>query len=86
MLPAMLHTMAPIFAVMLISLPSGCAHEAPLDREALDATVTTATNDDELCRSYGANPGTSSYVDCRLNLSTQRARQAIDSGHPSANK
>jgi hypothetical protein len=77
---------ARIFAAMVIGLLSGCAHEAPLDREALDATVTTATNDDELCRSYRAKPGTSSYVDCRLNLSTQRVRQAIDSGHPSANK
>jgi hypothetical protein len=58
---------------MLISLLSGCAHETQLDREALDATVAMATNDDELCRSYGAKPGTPSYVDCRLNLSTQRA-------------
>jgi hypothetical protein len=65
--------MARIFAVMLISLLSGCAHETQLDREALDATVAMATNDDELCRSYGAKPGTPSYVDCRLNLSTQRA-------------
>ena len=78
--------MVRIFAAMLISLLSGCAHEVQLDRESLDATVAAATNDDEICRSYGAKPGTSSYVECRLNLSTQRARQAIDYGHPSANK
>jgi hypothetical protein len=65
--------MARIFAAMLISLLSGCAHEAPLDREALDATVAMATNDDEFCRSYGAKLGTPSYADCRLNLSTQHA-------------
>jgi hypothetical protein len=65
--------MAQIFAVMLIGLLVGCAqHEAPLERDALDATVAMATNDDEFCRSYGAKPGTQSYVECRLNLSNQR--------------
>jgi hypothetical protein len=33
-------------------------------------------NDDEFCWSYGAQPGTPSYVDCRLNLSKQRAATA----------
>jgi hypothetical protein len=42
-----------IFAAMLISLLSGCAHEAQLDRESLDATVAAATNDDEFCRNSG---------------------------------
>jgi hypothetical protein len=66
--------MAQIFAVMLIGLLAGCAqHEAPLERDALDATVAMATNDDELCRADGAKRGTLSYVDCRLNLSNQRA-------------
>ena len=66
--------MAQIFAVMLIGLLPGCAqHEARLERDALDATVAMATNDDEFCRNYGAKPGTQSYVDCRLNLSNQRA-------------
>ena len=35
--------------------------------------MAKAANDDEFCRSYGAQPGTPSYVDCRLNLSSQRA-------------
>jgi hypothetical protein len=66
--------MARIFAVMLIGLLLGCAqNESLLERDALDATVAMATNDDEFCRSYGARPGSPSYVDCRLNLSTQRA-------------
>ena len=65
--------MVRIFTAMVICLLSGCAHEAPLDREALDATAAMATNDDEFCRSYGAKPGTQSYVDCRQNLSVQRA-------------
>ena len=68
--------MARIFAVVLIGLLNGCSqYEGPLEREALDATVAVATNDDEFCRNYGAKPGTQSYVDCRLNLSIQRARQ-----------
>ena len=66
--------MARIFAVMLIGLLPGCArYDAQLEREALDATAAVAINDDEFCRSNGAKPGTPSYVDCRLNLSTQRA-------------
>jgi hypothetical protein len=66
--------MAWVFAVMVVGLLPGCAHvEAQKERDALDATVAMATNDDELCRSYGAKPGTPSYVDCRLNLSKQRA-------------
>ena len=37
--------MAQIFAVMLIGLLAGCAqHEAPLERDALDATVAMATS------------------------------------------
>jgi hypothetical protein len=60
--------------MMVMGLLPGCAqYEAQLDRDALDATVVMATNDDEFCRSYGAKPGTPIYVDCRLNLSTQRA-------------
>jgi hypothetical protein len=44
--------MARILAVMLIGLLPGCAqYEAQLERDALDATVTMATNDDEFCRS-----------------------------------
>ena len=68
--------MAWVFAVMVVGLLPGCAQvEAQKERDALDATVAMATNDDELCRSYGAEPGTPSYVDCRLNLSTHRATQ-----------
>ena len=73
--------MARIFAVVLIGLLNGCSqYEAPLEREALDATVAMATNDDEFCRNYGAKPGTQSYVDCRLDLSIQRAAKTIVSG------
>jgi len=62
-----------VFTVMLASLLLGCAQfEAQKEREALDATVAKAANDDEFCRSSGAKPGTASYLDCRLNLSKQR--------------
>ena len=74
--------MARIFAVVLIGLLNGCSqYEAPLEGEALDATVAMATNDYEFCRKYDSKPGTQSYVDCRLNLSIQRARKTIVSGH-----
>ena len=63
-----------VFVVMLVGLLTSCAQfEAQKEREALEATVAMATNDDELCRAEGAKPGTLSYVDCRLNLSSQRA-------------
>jgi hypothetical protein len=66
--------MVRVFAVILVGLLPGCAqYEAQKEREALDATVAKAANDDEFCQSYGAQPGTPSYVDCRLNLSSQRA-------------
>jgi hypothetical protein len=62
-----------LFAVMLVGLLLGCAQfEAQKEREAIDATVATATNDDEFCRTSGANLGTQRYLDCRLNLSHQR--------------
>jgi hypothetical protein len=65
--------MAWLFAVMLACLLPGCAQfEAQKEREALDATVATAVNDDEFCQNSGAKPGTSSYLDCRLNVSHQR--------------
>ena len=58
-----------------------CAQfEAQKEREVLDATVAMAANDDEFCRSYGAKPGTPSYVDCRLNLSNQRVATAPTTG------
>jgi hypothetical protein len=69
-----LRPMARIFAVMLVGLLPGCAQvEAQKERDALDATVAMAANDDEFCRNYGAKPGTPSYVDCRLNLANRRA-------------
>jgi hypothetical protein len=58
---------------MLAGLLLSCGQfEAQKERDALDATVAKAVNDDEFCRSSGAKPGTASYVDCRLNLSNQR--------------
>jgi len=66
--------MVRIFAVILLGLLVGCAqYEMQLERDTLDATMAMATTDDEVCRSYGAKPGTPGYVDCRLTLSGQRA-------------
>jgi hypothetical protein len=69
--------MSRLFAVMLVGLLLGCTQfEGQNEREALDATVATAVNDDEFCRSSGAEPGTPRYLDCRLDLSRQREAAA----------
>jgi hypothetical protein len=65
--------MAWLFALTLVCLLPGCAQfEAQKEREALDAVVSTAVNDDEFCQNSGAKPGTPSYLDCRQKLSDQR--------------
>jgi hypothetical protein len=73
--------MAWLFAVLLVGLLPGCApFEAQWEREALDAAVSTAVNDDEFCQNSGAKIGTSSYLDCRLKLSHQREAAASTVG------
>ena len=36
--------------------------------------AATAANDDTQCQSYGAAPGSQSYIQCRMNLDSQRAQ------------
>jgi hypothetical protein len=40
------------------------------------AAAAVAANDDAQCRSYGAEPGSPSYIQCRMNLDNQRAQVA----------
>jgi hypothetical protein len=62
-----------LFVMLLVGLLPGCAPFAVhKQRNALDAAVSTAINDDEFCQNSGAKPGTPSYLDCREKLSRQR--------------
>ena len=36
--------------------------------------AATAANDDAQCQSYGAAPGSQSYIQCRMNLDNRRAQ------------
>jgi hypothetical protein len=54
------------------ALLSGCATRAEL-----------AAADDEQCRTYGAQPGTSAYVGCRTQLDSGRTiKRAIIAASP----
>ena len=44
---------------------------------ACSTAETRAQADDQTCRSYGANPGSDAYINCRSQLTVQR-RQASD--------
>jgi inorganic triphosphatase YgiF len=42
--------------------------------QAQAQAAATAANDDAQCQSYGAAPGSQSYIQCRMNLDSQRAQ------------
>lgn len=68
---------AMVFACLLLS---GCAeYEARQRAEVQAASVAMELAEDEQCRSYGAQRGSPVYVQCRMNISNQRAQiQAND--------
>lgn len=68
---------AAVFACLLLS---GCAeYEARQRAEEQAAFDARERAEDGQCRSYGAEPGTPVYVQCRMNISNQRAQiQAND--------
>jgi hypothetical protein len=43
-------------------------------QQAQAQAAATAANDDAQCQSYGAAPGSQSYIQCRMNLDSQRAQ------------
>jgi hypothetical protein len=47
-----------------------------LAQRAQAQAAATAASDDAQCRSYGAEPGSPSYIQCRMNLDNQRAQVA----------
>ena len=71
----------PIIAACILALTlAGCAAYEQQQREQAQAQANAqAASDDAQCQSYGAPPGSPSYVQCRMNIDNQRAsmRQMI---------
>ena len=64
---------------ILVLALSGCAAYQQRQLEQAQAQAAAqAANDDAQCRSYGAEPGSSVYVQCRMNLDNQRAQVAAN--------
>jgi hypothetical protein len=59
-----------LLAVGCVAL-SGCA-QYQAEQQAQAAQIQAA-NDDAQCRSYGVQPGSPPYVQCRMNLDNQHA-------------
>jgi hypothetical protein len=60
---------------MLGSCAQWQAEQELRQREQAQAEAATiAAHDNAQCQSYGAAPGSQSYVQCRMNLDNQRAQ------------
>src|SRR5690349_9076074 len=61
------------------ALLTGCAeYEAQQRAQAQAEANAIAANEDATCRSYGVEPGSPGYVQCRMNLQNQRAQVAAN--------
>jgi hypothetical protein len=61
--------------VACIATLAGCAeYEARRQQEQMAKAQAVTANDDAQCRSYGAAPGSQSYIQCRMNIDNQRAQ------------
>lgn len=54
--------------IALAITKNGCAEYQAQRAQAM------ADNDDAQCQSYGAQPGSPAYIQCRMNLDNQRAQ------------
>ena len=61
-------------ACMALAL-SGCVTAEQMAAQRAEFTAQVATADDSECRSYGAEPGTPVYVQCRMIKDQQRAQE-----------
>jgi hypothetical protein len=69
----------PIFIALAALVLSGCAeYEARKQAAAQAQAAAIDTDEDGVCRSYGAVPGTTAYIQCRMNISNQRAQVAAN--------
>ncbi|HEX5508912.1 MAG TPA: hypothetical protein VFX37_10455 [Pseudolabrys sp.] len=62
-----------IFLLVTILL-GGCAQYN--ERQQAAAVQAQSSNDDARCRSYGTEPGSSGYIQCRMNLDQLHAQEA----------
>jgi hypothetical protein len=63
-----------VFVLLALGLASCAEYEAQKQAEANAAAARRAENDDAHCRSYGVQPGSNAYVQCRMNLDNQHAQ------------
>lgn len=63
-------------ALLLALLLGGCSqYEEYRAAQAQDAFEAVQQNDDAQCQSYGAQPGTPAYINCRTQLASQRSAE-----------
>jgi hypothetical protein len=61
-------------SLAIVSL-AGCAEfEARRQQQQMAQAQAVAANEDAQCRSYGAEPGSPAYIQCRMNFDNQRAQ------------
>ncbi len=65
--------------VLALAVAGRAAMEQQQREQAEARAAAQADSDDAQCQSYGATPGSPSYIQCRMNLDNQRAsmRQMI---------
>ena len=64
--------------ILVLALPGCAAYQQRQLEQAQAQAAAQAANDDAQCRSYGAERGSSVYVQCRMNLDNQRAQVAAN--------
>jgi outer membrane biogenesis lipoprotein LolB len=63
-----------VLVVVALTALAGCADQAQQRQQAQAQAAAIAANEDTQCRSYGAQPGSPAYIQCRMNFSNQRAQ------------
>ena len=68
--------LAALLAVVVCGVVlAGCAeYEARQQQEQYERAQAITANEDAQCRSYGAEPGSPAYVQCRMNFDNQRTQ------------
>jgi hypothetical protein len=61
-------------AAMAVALADCAQYEARQRAEAQAEAAAIAANDDAKCQSYGVQPGSPAYVQCRMNLDNLHAQ------------
>lgn len=65
--------------LIFIGITVGACATAEQERaQAAAEAAAVNANDDAICRGYGAAPGTPPYIQCRMNLQSQRAAVAAN--------